>query len=201
MIVCGERRYRAAKLAGLPSMACVIVEGPIEPSDLLAIQLVENALREDLKPVEQAKAYRQLMDKNGWSTRQISRELSIAQPQVVRALSLLNLPIDVQDAVEQGALAPATAYEIGKLDDASEQQFMAKRVVAEKLTRQEAVEAVRGRKEGQSLSERPAPVEFRVADGVTVTVKRRKADRMTVVQALRLALKQAQAMEQSQEAA
>ena len=106
--------------------------------------------------------------------------------------------------VEQGDLAPATAYEIGKLDDPAEQQEMAERVVAEKLTRQEAVEVVRRRKEkGASIAssapgrtgERPAPVEFRVSDHVVVSVKYRKADRLSVVQALRLALKQAQALE------
>ena len=206
VIVCGERRWRAARIAGMASVACVIVDAPLDPSELLAIQLVENALREDLKPIEQARAYRQLMEKNGWSTRQVARELSVAQPQVVRALSLLNLPDTVQDRVEQGALAPATAYEIGKLDDPAAQSAMAEQVVAEKLTRQEAVEAVRHRKAGQPIgsdavavaSARPAPFEVRVSDAVTVTVKYRKADRLTPVQALRLALKHAQAIEKAQ---
>lgn len=201
VIVCGERRWRAAKLAGLESVAAVIVDGPLDPSELLAIQLVENALREDLKPVEQARAYRQLMDRNGWSTRQIARELSVAQPQVVRALALLNLPEPVREQVEQGALAPATAYEIGKLDDEADQRAMAERVVSEGLTRQQAVEAVRGRKEGRrnepNSSDRPASVEIRVSENVVVFVKYRKADRMSVVQALRQAIKQAQGQEQA----
>lgn len=201
VIVCGERRWRAAKIAGLPTLSCVIVEGPMTPAELLAVQLVENALREDLKPIEQAKAYRQLMDQNAWTTRQIAKELSIAQPQVVRTLALLNLPDDVQERVEQGTIAPATAYEIGKLNDADDQRRMAARVVAEKLTRAEAVAAVRRRKDGhpepapRAPSNRPAPTEFRVSDAVVVTVKFRKADRLTIVQALRLALKQAQALE------
>jgi ParB family transcriptional regulator, chromosome partitioning protein len=201
VIVCGERRWRAARIAGMASISCVIVDGPLDASQLLAIQLVENALRDDLKPIEQARAYRQLMDKNGWSTRQVARELSVAQPQVVRALALLNLPGDVQDQVEQGALAPATAYEIGKLDDPDAQRAMAGQVVAEKLTRQEAVEAVRRRKAGQPAApaDRPAPFEVRVSDAVTVTVKYRKADRLSPVQALRLALKHAQAIEKAQD--
>jgi ParB family chromosome partitioning protein len=205
VIVCGERRWRAAGIAGLPSVSCVIVDGPLSAAELLAIQLVENALREDLKPVEQARAYRQLMDSHGWSTRQLARELSVAQPQVVRALSLLNLPEPVQEQVEQGALAPATAYEIGKLDSEAEQRAMAERVVAEKLTRQEAVEAVRRRKAARPSDPipgvspaRPSPVEFRVSDAVTVTVRYRKSDRLTAVQALRLALKQAQAAEKGE---
>jgi ParB family chromosome partitioning protein len=198
VIICGERRWRAARIAGLQALACVVADGPLDPADLLAAQLVENALREDLKPVEQARAFRQLMEKNGWSTRQVARELSIAQPRVVRALALLNLPGTVQERVEQGALAPATAYEIGKIDGPADQEAMADRVVAEQLTRQEAVAAVRRRKAGAPIhggADRPTPAEFRVSDAVTVTVKYRKADKLTLVQALRLALKQAQALE------
>jgi ParB family chromosome partitioning protein len=198
VIVCGERRWRAAGIAGLPSISCVIVDGPLSATDLLAIQLVENALREDLKPIEQAKAFRTLMDANGWSTRQLARELSLAQPQVVRALALLNLPEAVRTQVEQGALAPATAYEIGKLDAPDDQTDLAERAVAEGLTRQEAVEAVRERKTAPSRSSRPSTVEIRVSEAVTVTIKYRKADRLTPVQALRLALKQAQATEKGQ---
>jgi ParB family chromosome partitioning protein len=197
VIICGERRWRAALLANLPSISCVIVEGPLSPTDLLAIQLVENALREDLKPIEQAKAYRQLMERNGWSTRQVAKELSVAQPQVVRALALLSLPDAVQAQVEQGALAPATAYEIGKLGDEAEANALAAQVVREKLTRQDAVEAVRRRKSGRSAgpSARPEPVQFRVSATVVVTVKYLKDDKLSLVQALRLALKQAQERE------
>jgi ParB family chromosome partitioning protein len=110
IIICGERRWRAATMAGLETLHCVIVEGTVEPVELLAIQLVENALREDLRPVEQARAYRTLMDQKGWSTRQLAAELAVTQPQVVRTLALLDLPAVVQEAVEQGTLAPGTAY-------------------------------------------------------------------------------------------
>src|SRR4051812_22463781 len=112
IIVCGERRWRAAELAGLSTMACVIMEGPITAAELLAIQLVENALREDLKPIEQAKAFRSLMESNDWSTRQLASELAITQSNVVRALALLDLPAAVQVQVEEGTLSPATAYEV-----------------------------------------------------------------------------------------
>ena len=201
-IICGERRWRAARIAGMESVSCVIVEGPLSSSDLLAIQLVENALREDLKPVEQAKAYRQLMDQNGWSTRQVARELSVTQPQVVRTLALLGLPEPVQQQVEQGALAPATAYEIAKLDSEADQRALAARVVAEKMTRQETVEAVKTRKtsapiHGASVPGRPATAEFQVSAAVVVTVRYKKADRMTIAQALKTALKQATAAEKS----
>ncbi len=77
MILIGERRWRAAKLAGLPTVSAVVVEGTIDPAELLAIQLIENCLREDLKPIEQAKAFKALMERNGWTVRQVAQELAI----------------------------------------------------------------------------------------------------------------------------
>ena len=87
IIVCGEHRWRAAEMAGLPTMSCIIMEGVIEPSELLALQLIENMLREDLRPIEQARAFKTLMERNGWSTRQLADALAIVQPQVVRTLA------------------------------------------------------------------------------------------------------------------
>ena len=143
VIICGERRWRAAKMAGLKSLACVIVEKDLSQQERLAIQLVENALREDLRPIEQARSYQLLMEAQGWTVRQLAAELSIHHGQVVRALSLLDLPQPVQDQVEQGTLAPATAYEISKVEDETTQRELAVRVVEEGLSRDETIEAVR----------------------------------------------------------
>jgi ParB family chromosome partitioning protein len=180
MIVCGERRWRAAERAGLATMSCVIMDGPASPSELLALQLVENLLREDLRPLEQAKGFKALMDANGWSGNQLAKALGIAQPTVVRALALLELPAPVQEQVEQGTLAPATAYELSKVEDPEAQRDLAARVVAEGLTRSEAVEAVRqvaGRSKGRGASKGkakgkparlPAEIKHRGANGVRV---------------------------------
>ena len=65
VVLAGERRWRAARMAGLDKLACVIHEGVLTDEEKLAMQLVENALRADLKPVEQARAYRRLMDAQG----------------------------------------------------------------------------------------------------------------------------------------
>jgi ParB family chromosome partitioning protein len=198
IIVCGERRWRAARMAGLESLACVIVQEELTPEERLAVQLVENALREDLRPIEQAKAYKTLMEAQGWSFRQLAGELSIHHGQVVRALSLLELPQGVQDQVEQGALSPASAYEVTKLPDRDVQAELAGRAIAEKMTRQEVIEAVKERKAGvvrRAPAERRGPFEYRVGDNVIVTVRYRKNDKLTPAQALRQALKQAQAEE------
>jgi ParB family chromosome partitioning protein len=176
IIVCGERRWRAARMAGLTAMSCVIMEGPIAPAELLSLQLVENLVREDLTPIEQAKAFRAAMDLNRWSTHDVARELAVDQSSVVRALKLLNLPAAVQEQVEQGTLPPATAYEVSKLDDPEEQAALASRVVAEGLSRAETVQAVRrasGRPDQRKSRgvRKPTTRLFRRVAGCTVTVE------------------------------
>jgi ParB family chromosome partitioning protein len=150
VIVCGERRWRAARMAGLESLACVIVEREMTAQERLAVQLVENALREDLRPIEQARAYRALIEAQGWSVRQLAAELSIHHAQVVRALALLELPEPTQDLVEQGKLSPATAYEANKIEDPEARQELLDRAAAEGLSRAEVIEARR------EIADRPA---------------------------------------------
>ena len=201
-IIMGERRWRAARMAGLATLSCVITEGAIDPGDLLAIQLVENCLREDLQPIEQAKAFRTLMERHRWSQRRLADELGIVQSNVVRALALLDLPASVQEKVEQGALPPATAYEVSKLADPAIQSEVAARVVAENLSRAETVEVIRQAAERTprakmagkgraAVKARPKPTRTLKAAGCKVTVEnRRGVDDDLLIAALREALGQ-----------
>src|SRR3954453_1362672 len=118
-LVCGERRWRAANLAGISTMTATILARAPEAGERLAPPCTGNLLRSDLRPVEEAKAYRQLMLLNGWSAAQLSRELSVSESKVTRAMALLELPETVQAKVEEGILPPATAYEISKIADRS----------------------------------------------------------------------------------
>jgi ParB family transcriptional regulator, chromosome partitioning protein len=184
MIVCGERRWRAAELAGLKTMSCVIMDAPVTRSELLSLQIVENMLREDLAPMEQAKGFRALMETNGWSGAQLADALGIAQPTVVKALSLLKLSPAVQEQVEQGNIAPATAYELSRVDDPETQRNLADRVISEGMSRAEAVEVVKllaGRDKGRAGKPRakgnatksprlPAEVRHRDPNGCKVIV-------------------------------
>lgn len=198
VILVGERRWRAAKLAGLPELLCVVVEKEIAPEERLMIQLVENALREDLRPVEQARAYKALMEARGWSGNQLSKELHIGQASVVRAMSLLELPAPVQDQVDAGALAATVAHEIARLPGPEAQEEVARVVVDQKLTRGEVedlVKAVRAKRPAPAA--RPDPVSLDLGDGV-VTVKWRKASGVSAMQLLRRAMKALQDLERSE---
>jgi ParB family transcriptional regulator, chromosome partitioning protein len=200
VILLGERRWRAARMAGLTELSCVIHDGHLGDDEKLAIQVVENALREDLRPVEQARAYRSLMDARSWSTRELAAELHVAQTSVVRALALLELPEAVQDSVERGELAPSVAAEVARLPDAGLQERVARAAVDEDLRRDEVAElvkAVRARRPAPAA--RPDPFELDLGDGTVVVVKWRKANRTTAVQALRKALREAQERERGGE--
>ena len=193
VIVCGERRWRAAKLAGIPTMTATILPKAPESGERLALQLIENLLRSDLKPVEEARAYRQLMSLNGWTAAHLSRELVVSESKVTRAMALLELPEAIQAQVEGGSLPPATAYEISKIDGEAEQAELADRVVREKLSRQDTARVVRERKQ-EKAGERKRrertdrrSAEFKTPHGV-VTVA---APRDEVVAALEDALAQA----------
>jgi ParB family chromosome partitioning protein len=153
VLVSGERRWRAAKRAGLATLRCKVLDRKPDDSDRLSIQLVENCVREDLRPVEQAHAFRALMESNGWSTRQLADALNMAQAKVVYAIGLLDLPSDLRERVDEGQIAPRTAYEIGRLDRPEDQRVLADRVVAEKLTRDDVAAEVRASRESGDASE------------------------------------------------
>ena len=193
-------------MAGLESLACVIVEGEMSVQERLAVQLVENALREDLRPIEQARAYRALIEAQGWSVRQLAAELSIHHAQVVRALALLELPGPTQDLVEQGKLSPATAYEAAKAPEPEVRREILDRAVAEGLSRAEVIEAVReasvrsagaGAGKGRGAGKPKAPRKvtsrsLRTSAGKVTVENRRGVDAEVLVSALREALDQAE---------
>jgi ParB family transcriptional regulator, chromosome partitioning protein len=143
VIIAGERRYRAAIKAGLPTLLCVEAKGTMTADEILEDQLIENCVREDLKPVEQARAFKALVDRRGCSYRQLAEMLNISHMAVSRAMTLLDLPEDVRDRVTAGELAASVAVEVARLDDPEEQREVAALVVAEGLNRAETIEAVR----------------------------------------------------------
>ena len=203
VVIAGERRYRAALQAGLPTLACIEAKGPLTEDDTLEDQLVENCLREDLKPIEQAKAFKALLQRRGYSYRQLAESLHISHQAIVRALALLDLPEDIQGRVEAGELAPSVAYEVSRLEDSDQQREVAARVVEEELNRAEATEVVR-RAAGKSAKPKgrgagkARKVTFRTSPGPKITVEFRKglddelilaalADVMARINATRLA--------------
>ena len=201
-IVSGERRWRAAQMAGLEVLTAVEVKGDPTPDDILEDQLVENCVRADLKPIEQAHSFRALMDRRGYSGRQLAEILNCSHVSVQRALALLELPSAVRDQVERGALAPATAYEVSKVADPLLQLEVAQAAIAEGLSRTEVSELVQAVKAKRPLpSACPEPLTID-AGGVLVTLRWKKGGKgLTAHQALKKALKILQEADREEEAA
>lgn len=143
VIVSGERRWRAARMAGLPTLQCVEARGELTAEQILEDQLVENCIREDLRPIEEAHAYRALMERRGWSYSELGQFLNISKGKISKALALLDLPDRARSLVEEGRLAPHAAYEISRLDDSEAQDDLAREVVEAGLTAQDAATRVR----------------------------------------------------------
>lgn len=150
VVLVGERRLRACRAAGLPRVRVEFVERAMTEADVYAEQVVENAVRADLKPVEQTRAYSRLMELNGWSAQQLAQTLGVEETAVYRSLGLARLPDDVAERVDSGEIRATAAYEISKLADPEDQRELAGRVVAEGLDHSATVAEVRRRKSGSS---------------------------------------------------
>lgn len=107
MIIAGERRYRASKIAGLESVPCIIKD--YSSKQIKEISIIENLQREDLNPIESARAIRQLMDEYNMTQEAVSERIGVSRPNIANTLRLLSLCPDVIKLVEDGRLSAGHA--------------------------------------------------------------------------------------------
>jgi ParB family transcriptional regulator, chromosome partitioning protein len=134
-IIAGERRWRAAKMAGLPQVPIVVRD--VEPGaerSLLEVALIENIQRENLNPIEEALAYRRLADQFEMTQEAIATAVGKDRVTVANTVRLLKLPEDVRADVASGVLSMGHARALLALPDESEQRRMARDVVARGLS-------------------------------------------------------------------
>jgi ParB family chromosome partitioning protein len=174
IVLVGERRLRACKLAGLERVRVEFVERPMSEADVLAEQVVENVVRADLQPVEQGRAYKRLMEMNGWTAQDLAGTIGVEPTSVYRALALLRLPDDVAERVDAGEIKPTAAYELAKLQIADDQREVAEKIVAGALDHKGTVVEVRRRQtarkgRAKAKGKLPAEIRRRGPHGVRVT--------------------------------
>ena len=131
-LVVGERRLRAAVLAGLDAIPAIVRR--TEDADLLRDALLENLHRAQLNPLEEAAAYQQLLEDFGCTQEELSRRIKRSRPQISNTIRLLQLPPKVQRRVAAGVLSAGHARALLTLPDADAMEAMASRVVAEGLS-------------------------------------------------------------------
>jgi ParB family transcriptional regulator, chromosome partitioning protein len=191
VILVGERRYRAAQLAGLTSVPCIFVENELTEAEILEEQLVENLLREDLNAIEQAQSFKRYMELVGCHAKDVAHLLKVAPSTVTRALSLLKLPEALQEQIAEGEIAPKTGFEIAKLKDDTARKTVAEKVVNENLTADDAAKVVRKKKGTTTSKTRGTSETFRLAGGIKVVLSAsRKVGSEEMVQALLEAVEQ-----------
>jgi ParB family transcriptional regulator, chromosome partitioning protein len=138
IIIAGERRVRAARLAGLEKIP--VVERTFTAQEKLEIALVENVQREDLSPLEEARAYKRLMEMADLSQEQIARRVGKDRSTIANAIRLLKLPEDALSALDEGAISPGHARALLMLVNVSDQLILLRRVIEKGLSVREAEE-------------------------------------------------------------
>jgi ParB family chromosome partitioning protein len=126
-LIAGERRWRAARVAGLATVPAVVRE--TDDRDSLLLALVENVAREDLSPVDEARAYAALMDEFGLGLGDVAEQVGRSKPTVSNRVRLLELPDDVLGLVERGQLSEGHARAVLAVPDHEERRRLARRIV------------------------------------------------------------------------
>jgi ParB family transcriptional regulator, chromosome partitioning protein len=140
-LIAGERRLRAAKLAGLPTIPVVVRD--TDDSDTLREALIENIHRQDLGPIELAEAFRQLLEELGLKQEELADRVGVSRSHIANTIRLLQLPLEVQQQLTDGKIQAGHARTLLSLGDADAQRSLALRIAAEDLSVREVEEAVR----------------------------------------------------------
>ena len=152
-IIAGERRWRAAKAAGLQEVPAVIIEA--DDRKVMELGLIENLQREDLNPAEEARGYRTLMEEYGLTQEQVAQQMGKSRPAITNTLRLLALPDEVMHLLEEGTLSAGHARALLSLPSPGLQREAAKRVVEEQLSVRQTEALVKALQKGKR--EKPKP--------------------------------------------
>ena len=140
-IIAGERRWRAAKMAGLSEIPAITVDG--DDLKVAQIALVENVQRENLNPVEEAFAYQALVDRFGLTQEQLSREVGKSRSAIANMLRLVDLPDEVLSLLKEGKITNGHARAILGLDDEDQMINLAQKVYERDLSVREVEKTVK----------------------------------------------------------
>lgn len=159
-LVAGERRFRAARIAGLETVPCIVRDFSLQ--EQMEAALIENIQREDLNPMEEAVAVRQFMDQCGYTQEQAAKRLGKSRPAVANLLRLLTLPEIVRQEVRAGRLSAGHARVLAGLDDEKRQIALAEWTILEGLSVR-ALEQLAAKPETppkEKKTPRPLPLEL-----------------------------------------
>lgn len=163
MIVEGERRWRASGLAGKKTIPAIL-RSANTPKERLELALIANAQREDLNPVELAKAYARLIDEHGYRQEDISAVMGRSRSAVANRLRLLSLPEPALIALEDGDITEGHARALLSLEDKSQISFFLTQIIDKSLSVRETENAVKKANSGEGVPKTPPPMKPHIAD-------------------------------------
>ncbi len=152
-IVAGERRFRAARLAGLETVPCIVRD--MDKQQEMEAALIENLQREDLNAIEEAAAIRALMEQCGYTQEMTAKRLGKSRSAVANTLRLLSLPEEIRKSVMTGTISAGHARVLCGIEDAARQERLFRRTVAESLSVR-ALEALAAQPEDTSPAHKKA---------------------------------------------
>ncbi|MCR4425824.1 MAG: ParB/RepB/Spo0J family partition protein [Firmicutes bacterium] len=152
-IIAGERRWRASQMAGLSTIPATVRE--LSDSEMIQVALIENLQRQDLDPMEEAHAYRRLMDEFGMTQEALSEALGRSRSAIANSVRLLNLPEEIQQIVSRGTISGGHARTLLGISDRALQERVARQVAEKGLTVRQTEELVR--RLGRNVSRETIP--------------------------------------------
>lgn len=153
-LIAGERRWRAAQLAGLRKVSVVIRD--VADEQLLELALIENIQREDLNPIEEAGAYQRLISSVGMTQEVLAKRVGRDRSYITNYLRLLRLPDDLKMMVQTGGLSTGHARTLLAIEDEEVQRELAKKIVSEQLSVRATERLVQGRAEASAKRSKEA---------------------------------------------
>ena len=154
-IVAGERRWRAARAAGLETVPCIVRD--MDVIQQMEIALIENLQREDLNPIETAQGIRSLMQQCGYTQEAVANRLCKSRPAVANLLRLLTLPEDVIELVRQGTLSAGHARVLAGLEEDAAKLSLAKQTVQNGWSVRQLEVAAAALKQGEAVAPKAPP--------------------------------------------
>jgi ParB family chromosome partitioning protein len=168
-LVVGERRWRAARAAGLASVPALVREA--DDRDSLLLALVENVAREQLSPIEEARAYAVLIDEFSLSLGEVAERVGRSKPAISNRIRLLELPDDVLEIVDRGELSEGHARAVLAVPDHEERRRLARRILRDGLSVRSAERAARDAG-ARRKERRKTPVDPAIAARAAAAVER-----------------------------
>ena len=177
-IVAGERRWRAARKAGLEEVPVLVIEA--DDRKVMELALVENLQREDLNPMEEAGGYRTLMEEYGLTQAETARRVGKSRPAVANALRLLSLSDELAELVREGKLSPGHARALLGLKSEKLRKQAAQRIIALQLSVRQAETLCKNLEKPRQEAE-PAPLEVDYVAECEKSLSRRLGRKVRIV--------------------